>query len=125
LNCKALIKVNQGNAIPAFYSQIFQIFLNKIQEMRKLMLMIMALAFMSSYVIAQGNANDTRSKFQLGLKAGTNYANVYDTQGEEFRADGKFGFVGGASSPFHSAPCSAFNQKCFFPKKDLRQLAHC
>jgi hypothetical protein len=34
--------------------------------------------------------------FKVGIKAGANYSNVYDTKGEEFTADGKFGFVGGA-----------------------------
>jgi hypothetical protein len=39
---------------------------------------------------------DNRSKLTLGLKAGTNYSNVYDSQGENFVADGKFGVAAGA-----------------------------
>jgi hypothetical protein len=46
------------------------------------------------------NAQDSKSHFwdgfKVGIKAGTNYSNVYDSQGEEFTADGKFSFVGGA-----------------------------
>lgn len=38
---------------------------------------------------------DSESAVQFGVKAGVNYANVYDSQGDEFRADGKFGFAGG------------------------------
>jgi len=38
---------------------------------------------------------DTREKFTGGIKAGVNYANVWDSEGEEFDADGKFGFAGG------------------------------
>lgn len=34
--------------------------------------------------------------FALGLKAGLNYSNVYDSQGEDFEADPKYGFAGGA-----------------------------
>lgn len=38
---------------------------------------------------------DTRGKFYVGFKGGANYSNVYDTKGENFSADSKFGFVGG------------------------------
>jgi len=38
---------------------------------------------------------DTRSNFILGAKLGANYSNVYDSEGEDFVADGKFGFVAG------------------------------
>lgn len=38
---------------------------------------------------------DTRSNFILGAKLGANYSNVYDSEGEDFVADGKLGFVAG------------------------------
>ena len=44
---------------------------------------------------AQSSATDSRSKIQIGAKAGLSFANVYDTDGEEFNADGKLGFTGG------------------------------
>jgi len=70
---------------------------------------------------AQDNSGttDNRSKPQLGLKAGLNFANVYDAEGEEFRADGKFGAAGGvfASIPIGSLigiqPEVLFSQKGF------------
>lgn len=40
--------------------------------------------------------NDVREKLMLGVKVGLNYSNVYDAQGEAFRADPKLGFVTGA-----------------------------
>ena len=43
--------------------------------------------------IIQAQDKEPRSKFYVGPKAGYNYANVYDTQGENFQADGKIGFV--------------------------------
>lgn len=47
-----------------------------------------------------GQAQENKSRFwdgfKVGIKAGANYSNVYDTKGEEFTADGKYGFVGGA-----------------------------
>ena len=38
---------------------------------------------------------DTRSDFKLGIKAGANFANVYDEKGQDFNADGKIGLVAG------------------------------
>ena len=46
--------------------------------------------------IAQSDETDIRERLTFGLKVGTNYSNVYDSEGEEFDADAKFGFVGGA-----------------------------
>lgn len=37
----------------------------------------------------------SRDKFYLGVKVGANYSNVYDSQGENFVADARFGFAGG------------------------------
>lgn len=44
---------------------------------------------------AQTDESDSRGQFQFGLKTGLNYANVYDSQTEEFTSDPKIGFVGG------------------------------
>jgi len=69
--------------------------------MKKIILAIAAIAFLvgnsnaQDNNSAQGNGADSRDKLQLGLKAGVNYSNVYDAQGEEFNADSKFGFVAG------------------------------
>ncbi|RYU96378.1 porin family protein [Emticicia agri] len=40
-------------------------------------------------------AQDARSKIQLGLKAGLNYSNIYDSKSEEYDANGKFGLAAG------------------------------
>lgn len=85
--------------------------------MKKIVLLIMAVAFMANYVIAQDG--DTRSQFHFGIKAGGNFANVYDAQGEEFRADGKLGFAGGVflsipiGNVFGIQPEILFSQKGF------------
>jgi hypothetical protein len=44
---------------------------------------------------AQGRF-DYSEKFTFGVKGGLNLSNVYDTKGEQFDADAKFGFVAGA-----------------------------
>jgi hypothetical protein len=70
--------------------------------MKKLILLILTVAFLVNYIHAQENNSgqaiktDYRESFQFGLKGGLNYSNVYDTKGEEFSADPKFGIVGGA-----------------------------
>jgi hypothetical protein len=49
-------------------------------------------------VNAQDGGNGSRNKddFRCGIKIGANYANVYDERGENFVADPKLGFAGGA-----------------------------
>lgn len=44
----------------------------------------------------QANRTDFRKRILFGLKAGLNYANVYNSEGEAFEADAKLGFAGGA-----------------------------
>ncbi len=64
--------------------------------MNKINLMIIALTTMSLGAIAQETTSDSRDKLKIGIKAGLNYANVYDSEGEEFKADPKFGMALGA-----------------------------
>ena len=85
--------------------------------MKKILLMIIAVGFLASYVKAQDV--DTNTGFNFGIKAGANYANVYDERGDEFRADGKIGAVAGVfvsipmGSIFGLQPEILFSQKGF------------
>jgi hypothetical protein len=64
--------------------------------MKKLVMIVAVCLSIKSVATAQNTGNtDNREKFQVGLRAGLNYSNVYDSKGEEFKADAKFGFVGG------------------------------
>ncbi len=38
---------------------------------------------------------DFRDRLMVGLKIGANYSNVYDSKGEQFKSDPKFGLAGG------------------------------
>lgn len=51
----------------------------------------------ASIGMSQNNSADAdnREKLIFGLKGGLNYSDVYDAQGEEFKADPKYGFAGG------------------------------
>ena len=45
---------------------------------------------------AQDASIDSRGVFAFGIKAGANYSNVWDEQGQDFKASPKIGFAGGA-----------------------------
>lgn len=65
--------------------------------MRKLILLAFIIVASMTMVKSQDNSSATSSdKLYIGIKAGTNYSNVYDVNGNQFAADAKFGFVGGA-----------------------------
>lgn len=58
----------------------------------------MSIAFLSigtTMLRAQDDDIDPRDKFAFGVKAGMNYSNVWDEQGQDFRANAKVGFAGG------------------------------
>lgn len=63
--------------------------------MKKLALTFVCLSlFGMNY--AQTELKDFRGNLKLGLKAGANYSNVWDERDNDFEANGKAGFVGGA-----------------------------
>jgi hypothetical protein len=64
--------------------------------MKKIVLIIAAVSFMANISSAQDNTTDYRSQPWIGLKIGANISNVYDTKGQDFKADPKFGFAAGA-----------------------------
>ena len=63
--------------------------------MKNVILMI----FFGTLLVTNANAQattDKRDVVSFGIKAGANYSNVYDSENEDFVADGKFGFAAGA-----------------------------
>lgn len=64
--------------------------------MKKSIILLFTLCAMVMIVNAQNEAMDTREKLTFGGKIGLNIANVWDAQGQEFTADSKLGFAGGA-----------------------------
>lgn len=71
---------------------------------KSIVLVLIITAGLVKTVSAQ-SLTDTRERFTAGIKAGANYANVWDAQGEEFDADPKFGFAGGV---FASIPIGMY-----------------
>jgi hypothetical protein len=66
--------------------------------MKKIILMAMTVFSIAYNTTAQ-------EQLAFGLKVGTNYSNVYDSEGEEFDANAKFGLAAGA---FLSIPIGKF-----------------
>jgi len=73
--------------------------------MKKIIVLIAALMAIATLSKAQDNTTDFRNKLQIGFKAGLNLSNVYDTKGDQFNADSKFGFAAGA---FASIPIGTY-----------------
>lgn len=86
--------------------------------MKKVILMLAFVTVSLTKVNAQ-SSTDTRENLSFGLKLGTNYSNVYDSDDDDLVADGKFGFAAGAfvSIPFNKfvgiQPEVMFSQKGF------------
>lgn len=59
--------------------------------MKKLLFMIIS----ATLVAASVSAQDDRGKISVGVKAGANIANVYDSEGDDFNADGRLGLATG------------------------------
>jgi hypothetical protein len=53
--------------------------------MKKLTLVLAIITVFSANIFAQ---DESTQKFKFGLKAGANYSNIYDSEGEAFTADG-------------------------------------
>jgi hypothetical protein len=64
--------------------------------MKKLVFIIVASTLLAGTSYAQNSNSDSRDKLSIGLKIGANLSNVYDSQGDQFNADSKFGLAAGA-----------------------------
>lgn len=65
---------------------------------KSLIIICVLLLSFSNTLLAQdeNDANiDMREKLTFGIKAGINYSNVWDEQGQDFEADPRVGFAGG------------------------------
>jgi hypothetical protein len=57
--------------------------------------MIIGLGLLTFGTTVKAQSDEPRTDFTFGVKAGVNYSNVWDEQGQDFRADAKAGFAGG------------------------------
>lgn len=73
--------------------------------MKYLIYIIVCIVLITNNAYSQSNETDFREKFVFGVKAGINKSNVYDSEGEEFRAEAKYGMMGGL---FFAIPFSKY-----------------
>ena len=65
--------------------------------MKKAHFLIIATVGLSTLSFAQSNEQeDTREDLKIGIKAGANVSNVWDDNSQDFEANSKLGFAGGA-----------------------------
>ena len=87
--------------------------------MKKIFILFVSLSFMVVIARAQETDFDLRNNLTFGIKMGLNLSNVYDTKGDAFNTDPKFGYAAGGvlSLPFTKylglQPEFLFSQKGF------------
>lgn len=76
--------------------------MNKVKSTLFAAMILIAANMTAQQAITPSADDDHRDEFGFGLKAGVNFSNVYDEEGEDFVADGRTGFFGGVfvSVPF-------------------------
>ena len=86
--------------------------------MKKNIILSTLLLVLAVAVNAQRNTSfDERENFQIGVKAGLTYSNVYNAEGEEFDADAKLGFTGGVFARFPLGTFLGFQPEILFTQK--------
>jgi hypothetical protein len=100
------------------YLRTFVSTINRIKtKMKNRMILLIVVA---AAIMTNAQAQGDRSKLYFGLKGGVNYANVYDTEGEQFEADAKFGFVGGAFLSIPLGKVIGFQPEILFSQKGFQ-----
>jgi hypothetical protein len=87
--------------------------------MKKSIILFLTLTTMAGFSFAQTSDNSS-SKPHFGIKGGLNFSNVYDTEGEEFKADGKFGLVAGAFFDIPFGDLLGFHPEILYSQKGFR-----
>jgi len=84
-----------------------------LSTMKKSIFMIISATLITTGMGAQ----DNRGKITFGVKVGANYSNVYDTEGEEFDADGKLGLAAGVFVAIPIGQFLGFQPELLFSQK--------
>lgn len=87
---------------------------------KKTILIIVMITFVANIISAQENSSDLRDNLQFGLKAGVNLSNIYDSKDQEFNADFKVGFAGGAFLAIPIGKYLGFQPEVLFSQKGYK-----
>jgi len=89
------------------------------KQVRKLVLVLTfittAFGFAQETVVV-----DNRSELKLGVKAGVNFSNVYDEQGQDFVASGKTGFAAGGFLAIPFGKLLGFQPEVMYSQKGYK-----
>lgn len=86
--------------------------------MKKLLLSISAAFLLMGTINAQDS--DFGERLTFGAKVGANYSNVYDSQGEQFNADGKIGLAFGGFVAIPIGKYIGFHPEVLFSQKGFK-----
>jgi hypothetical protein len=92
--------------------------------MKKILLTCFTYLSFTSVSTAQDFDMDTDAKFTIGAKAGLNLSNVYDTKGDAFNADAKFGFAIGAFATIPFGNFLAFQPELLISQKGFQATGY-
>ncbi|MGV3696103.1 porin family protein [Flavobacterium sp.] len=87
---------------------------------KKIFTVFAAFAMVATTTAQEASSTDTRDKFAFGLKLGANLSNVYDSEGEDFVADAKLGFVGGGFVTIPLTKLFAIQPEVLFSQKGFK-----
>jgi hypothetical protein len=88
--------------------------------MKKILLTCFTYLSFMGLTNAQDFDLDSDAKFTIGAKAGLNLSNVYDTKGDAFSADPKFGFATGAFVTIPFGDFLAFQPEVLISQKGFQ-----
>lgn len=92
--------------------------------MKKILLSCFSYLAFVSVSNAQDFDMDADAKFTIGAKAGLNLSNVYDTKGDAFNADAKFGFAAGAFATIPFGNFLAFQPEVMISQKGFQATGY-
>jgi hypothetical protein len=92
--------------------------------MKKSFIIISSLCFfLATTLVAQTTDTDPRENLSFGIKAGINHSNVWDEQGQDFKADPRFGFAGGVFLGVPIGKYLGFQPEILFSQKGFQASA--
>jgi len=87
--------------------------------MNKIILTAFTIICIATVSIAQSKMNN-KNNIKLGIKAGANYSNVFDSKNDQFTADSKFGLAAGGFLSIPFAQFFAFQPEILFSQKGFK-----
>lgn len=92
--------------------------------MKKIYIYALCFSFVALGTKVKAQSDDNRNELGIGIKAGINNSNVWDEQKEDFNADSKIGFVGGAFLSIPLGRIIGFQPELLISQKGFQGFGH-